>query len=177
VLTGPDLELKLEEVKLGSNRTSLQKFRIKTGANFPAAPIVVVVQYRGQYHQLQKDAAGWTLAGNSAGLGQQVFNTEMEDSRSYGNEPPASARAWLRNGAGVLGRFVSLNSGSRQNPHRLLRADQIRVFIYTDTPKDFPLVSDDFEAGIGYVLYVQDLTLPPNDDAQKLATDGSPTRH
>jgi hypothetical protein len=177
VLTGPDLGLKLDEFKATSNRTVLQKLRIKTGAQFPSAPIVVVVQYRGQYHQLQKDADGWTLAGNSASLGHQVFNSEIEDFRMYGGEAPESARAWLRNGAGVLGRFVSLNSGSRQYPHRLLRADQIRVFVYTDTPRDFPLVSDDFEAGIGYVLYVQDLTLPPNDDAQKLATDGSPTRH
>jgi hypothetical protein len=178
VLSGPDLGLKLEEFNAGPNRMSLQKLRIKTGAQFPADPIVVLIQYRGQYHQLQKDSNGWTLASNSANSGQSIFDNGNDDYPMYGYyESPESARSRLRNGAGTLGKFVSLNGRSRPHPHRLLRTDQIRVFVYTDAPKGFSLVSDNFESGIGYVLYVQDLTLPPPDDAQKLATDGSPTRH
>jgi hypothetical protein len=178
VLGGPDLGLKLEEFHAGPNRMNLQKLRIKTGPQFPAEPIVVAIQFRGQYHQLQNEPNGWTLVSNSAHSGQQLFDDGNDDYPRYGNnDSPESARAWLRNGVGALGRLVSLSGRTRAHPHRLLRTDQIRVFVYTDAPKDFRLKSEEFEAGLGYVLYVQDLTLPPTDNAQKLATDGSPTRH
>jgi hypothetical protein len=178
VLGGPDFGLKLEEFDAGQNRMNLQKLRIKTGPQFPAEPIVVAIQYRGQYHQLQKESDGWKLVSNSANLGQQLFDIGNEDYPTYGYyDSPESARARLRNGAGTLGKFVSLDGRTRAHPHRLLRTDQIRVFVYVDAPKVFPLISEEFEAGLGYVLYVQDLTLPPADNAQKLATDGSPTRH
>jgi hypothetical protein len=81
------------------------------------------------------------------------------DYPSY-RESPAAVVARLRNGPLRLARMVTGEADStRVALGRPLQADQVRLFTYASAPDAFALANSDFQAGLAFVLFVQDLTI------------------
>src|SRR5688500_8470365 len=132
----------------------------------------IVAQYRDRFYELQLSGSEWSLVSGPQKL-QNAFHSGEPRNRHYGTTSAADAMNQLRRSAGLLARHISpdvYSGGERADV--ALRPEQLRVFVFTDAPAEFRMKSEEFQAGVGFVLFAQDLTasLPP--EPQTPASDG-----
>ncbi len=166
VLTGDDCSVEVEAWEnVSAGDAGLKILRLKPGAGFPQKPLRVIAQSGNNFYTMELKQNAWT-ANQSSPIARSTFFSEehnnFANSGHYGNDAPEAAGRHLREMAAMLiARFENAGEVFKNYiPRRPPAAAHIRLFIYTEVPAGFRLAGDQFQSGIGYVLYVQDISKP-----------------
>lgn len=163
-LTGDDCSVEVaawENVRAGAS--GIEKLQLKPGAGFPQKVLKVIAQSGNDFYAVEQKQNLWS-AGDTTLLprGDLFPQHEYDQSWRYQNADAETSKQQLRELAGALvARSENLSEAFKIHiPRRPPAADHIRLFIYAEAPAGFRLAGDQFQSGIGYVLYVQDISKP-----------------
>jgi hypothetical protein len=166
VLAGDDCSVEVVEWENArAGNFGLKKLRLKPGAGFPQKPLKVGAQSGNNFYTMELKQNVWT-ADQSSPIARNAFFSEehnnFANSGYYGYDDPGTAARYLREMSPMLiARFENAGEVFKNYiPRRPPAADHIRLFIYAEAPAGFRLAGDQFQSGIGYVLYVQDISKP-----------------
>ncbi len=164
VLTGDDCSVEVMAWEMSSNGISgLKRLTLKPGAGFPKKPIRIIAENMKGFYEVELKQDVWTASEASLLPLDKLFPENQNNygwTYGYGN-PDTSKQQLYELAPTLIARaenlpVISQTYISRQAPD----ADHLRLFIYAEAPAGFRLAGDQFQSGIGYVLYVQDIAKP-----------------
>lgn len=161
VMTGPHLAWEILEFEGRPDSSNTRgKFRLKPG--FKGEVLSVVAQYGSEFYRLNFKE-DWEIGPGAHQMAQRAFGTEDGGyDYYYYREAPEVTMNRLRSSPFPLVRsMVEGVDGSSAIISKLRQREQIRLFTYASAPEAFSVESKEFQSGIGLVLFVQDLIIPP----------------
>jgi hypothetical protein len=161
IMSGPQLSWEVTDFALTKSRSALRTLRLKTPADFQPAILSVIAQHGTSFYMLNPQGGEWILGNGTSRPMNELFGGSQGWEYGYYSESPAAAMERLRRPPSRLARMIGGDAeSSRVALGRPPEGNRVRIFTYADAPAAFPLESSDFQAGLGFVLFVQDLAAP-----------------
>ncbi len=171
-LTGDDCSVEVEAwepVRAGAS--GIKKLQLKPSAGFPQKVLKVIAQSGDNFYAVELNKNRLSASDTTLLPRSNLFpQNDHYQNWPYQNADAETAKKQLRDLSGALiARSGGLSEAFKTYiPRRPPAADHIRLFIYAEAPAGFRLASEQFQSGIGYVLYVQDIAKPASSTAFNL---------